>query len=135
LERKIMSIAVMMKRKLRSAIPPLIFLLLALYFGWNATRGDRGLVAQQQDKLDLASAQVQLARANAEVDQWQNRIDGMGSRSLDLDALDGQARSMLNLVDPRDLVVMTGGGTETGAAPMAGASASGGGVPAVKPGQ
>jgi cell division protein FtsB len=126
-----MSIAVMMKRKLRAAIPPLIFLLLAVYFGWNATRGDRGLVAQQQDKLDLAAAQVQLAKANAEVTQWQNRIDGMGDRDLDLDALDGQARSMLNLVDPRDLVVMTGGGTETGAAPMAAAS----GMPAVNPGQ
>jgi cell division protein FtsB len=108
-----------------------IFLLLAVYFGWNATRGDRGLVAQQQDKLDLAAAQVQLAKANAEVNQWQNRIDGMGDRDLDLDALDGQARSMLNLVDPRDLVVMTGGGTETGAAPMSAAS----GMPAVNPGQ
>jgi cell division protein FtsB len=127
-----MSIAVMMKRKLRAAIPPVIFLLLAVYFGWNATRGDRGLVAQQQDKLDLAAAQVQLAHANAEVTQWQNRIDGMGDRDLDLDALDGQARSMLNLVDPRDLVVMTGTGTETGASPMAGASA---GMPAVNPGQ
>jgi cell division protein FtsB len=127
-----MSIAVMMKRKLRAAVPPVIFLLLAVYFGWNATRGDRGLVAQQQDKLDLASAQVQLAKAQAEVTQWQNRIDGMGDRDLDLDALDGQARSMLNLVDPRDLVVMTGGGTETGAAPMASASA---GVPAINPGQ
>jgi cell division protein FtsB len=126
-----MSIAVMMKRKLRAAIPPVIFLLLAVYFGWNATRGDRGLVAQQQDKLDLAAAQVQLAKANAEVNQWQNRIDGMGDRDLDLDALDGQARSMLNLVDPRDLVVMTGGGTETGAAPMSAAS----GMPAVNPGQ
>jgi cell division protein FtsB len=130
-----MSIAVMMKRKLRAAIPPLVFLLLAVYFGWNATRGDRGLVAQQQDKLDLAAAQVQLARANAEVTQWQNRIDGMGDRDLDLDALDGQARSMLNLVDPRDLVVMTGGGTETGAAPMAGASAGAAAMPAVNPGQ
>lgn len=128
-----MSILVMAKRKLRAAIPPLIFLLLAVYFGWNATRGDRGLVAQQQDKLDLQAAQVQLAKANAEVTQWQNRIEGMGSRSLDLDALDGQARSMLNLVDPRDLVVMTGTTTETGSAPMQGPSASG--MPAVNPGQ
>ncbi len=96
-------------------------------------RGDRGLVAQQQDKLDLAAAQIQLARANAEVAQWENKIEGMGDRDLDLDALDGQARSMLNLVDPRDLVVMTGTGTETGAAPMTGASAEG--VPAANPAQ
>jgi cell division protein FtsB len=126
-----MSIATMMKRRLRAAIPPVIFLLLALYFGWNAMRGDRGLVAQQQDKLDLAAAQLQLARANAEVAQWENKIDGMGDRDLDLDALDGQARSMLNLVDPHDLVVMTTVSTETGAAPM-GATGS---VPAVNPGQ
>jgi cell division protein FtsB len=127
-----MSIATMIKRRLRAALPPLIFLLLAVYFGWNAMRGDRGLVAQEQDKLDLAAAQAQLARANAEVAQWENRIDGMGDRRLDLDALDGQARSMLNLVDPRDLVVMTGTGTEAGAAPM---NAAGSSVPASNSGQ
>jgi cell division protein FtsB len=127
-----MSIATMLKRRLRGAIPPVIFLLLAVYFGWNAMRGDRGLVAQQQDKLDLAAAQIQLAHANADVARWENRIDGMGDRDLDLDALDGQARNMLNLVDPRDLVVMTGSGTETGAAPMTAAPGSG---TAVNPGQ
>jgi cell division protein FtsB len=127
-----MSIATMVKRRLRAAIPPVIFLLLAVYFGWNAMRGDRGLVAQQQDKLDLAAAQIQLARANAEVSQWENKIDGMGDRSLDLDALDGQARSTLNLVNPRDLVVMTVTGTETGAAPM---TAAGSSLPAINPGQ
>jgi cell division protein FtsB len=130
-----MSIATMMKRRLRASVPPIIFLLLAVYFGWNAMRGDRGLVAQQQDKLDLAAAQIQLARANAEVAQWENRINGMGDRDLDVDALDGQARSMLNLVDPHDLVVMTGTGTETGAAPMTGASAAIPGMPAINPGQ
>jgi cell division protein FtsB len=127
-----MSFATMMKRRLRAAIPPVIFLLLAVYFGYNAMHGDRGLVAQEQDKLDLAAAQAQLARADAEVAQWENKINGMGGRALDLDALDGQARSMLNLVDPHDLVVMMGTGTETGAAPM---NPAGGGVPAINPGQ
>jgi cell division protein FtsB len=101
-----MSMAVAMKRRLRAALPPLIFLLLAGYFGWNATRGDRGLVAQQQDKIDLKVAQVQLDHATAEEAQWQARLNGMRASALDLDALDGQARSMLNLVDPRDAVVM-----------------------------
>ena len=127
-----MSMATLVKRRVRAAIPPVIFLLLAVYFGWNAMRGDRGLVAQQQDKLDLAAAQVQLARANAEVAQWENKIEGMGDHALDLDALDGQSRSMLNLVDPRDLVVMTGAGTESGAAPM---NAAGSSAPAVNTGQ
>jgi cell division protein FtsB len=112
-----MSVAVMIKRKVRAAVPPLIFLALAGYFGWNATRGDRGLVAQQQDRLDLKSAQVQLAKANEEVQQWTNRIQGIGGRVLDLDALDTQARRMLNLVDPRDLVVMMGRSTAPGALP------------------
>lgn len=130
-----MSIATMMKRRLRAAIPPIIFLLLAAYFGWNAMHGDRGLVAQQQDKLDLAAAQAQLARADAEVTQWQNRVKGMGDRHLDLDALDAQARSMLNFVDPRDLVVMTGTNTDDGSTPVSGPAPSGQGTPAVNPGQ
>jgi cell division protein FtsB len=112
-----MSVAVMMKRKMRAAVPPLIFLAVAGYFGWNATRGDRGLVAQQQDRLDLKSAQAQLAKANDEVAQWTNRIQGIGGRVLDLDALDTQARRMLNLVDPRDLVVMMGRSTPAGTLP------------------
>jgi cell division protein FtsB len=114
-----MSFAVSIKRRVRASIPPLIFLSLAAYFAWNATRGDRGLVAQQQDRLDLVSAQVQLAHANQDVAQWQNRIQGIGGRTLDLDALDGQARSMLNLVDPADRVVMMGNGTPANGLPAA----------------
>lgn len=112
-----MSLAVMMKRRLRASIAPVVFLALAGYFGWNATRGDRGLVAQQQDRLDLKSAQVQLAKANEEVQNWTNRIQGIGGSTLDLDALDTQARRMLNLADPRDLVVMMGRTVAPGALP------------------
>jgi len=114
-----MSLAVMMKRRLRASIAPVVFLALAGYFGWNATRGDRGLVAQQQDRLDLKSAQEQLAKANAEVADWTNRIQGIGGKVLDLDALDTQARRMLNLVNPRDLVVMMGRSTAPGGLPPA----------------
>ena len=114
-----MSFAVSIKRRVRAGIPPVIFLALAGYFAWNATRGDRGLVAQQQDRLDLQAAQVQLAHANQDVAQWQNRIQGIGGRTLDLDALDGQARSMLNLVDPADRVVMMGNGTPANGLPPA----------------
>jgi cell division protein FtsB len=114
-----MSFAVSVKRRVRAAIPPIIFLALAGYFAWNATRGDRGLVAQQQDRLDLQAAQVQLAHANEDVQQWQNRVQGIGGRVLDLDALDAQARSMLNLVDPNDRVVMMGNGTPASGLPAA----------------
>ena len=108
----------MVKRKIKAAVPPLIFLALAGYFGWNATRGDRGLVAQQQDRLDLKSAVAQLAKANADVAEWTNRIQGIGGRELDLDAIDTQARRMLNLVDPRDLVVMMGRQTPPSGLPV-----------------
>lgn len=112
-----MSFAVAMKRRVRASVPPIIFLALAGYFAWNATRGDRGLVAQQQDRLDLVAAKVQLAHANEEVQQWQNRVQGIGGKVLDLDALDTQARSMLNLVDPTDRVVMMGNGTPANGLP------------------
>ena len=105
------------KRAAAAVVAPTLFMALTGYFGWNATRGDRGLVAQQQDRLDLKSAQAQLAKANDEVAQWTNRIQGIGGRVLDLDALDTQARRMLNLVDPRDLVVMMGRSTPAGTLP------------------
>lgn len=112
-----MSFVMSVKRRVRASIPPIIFLALAAYFAWNATRGDRGLVAQQQDRLDLQAAQVQLAHANEEAQQWQNRVLGIGGKVLDLDALDAQARSMLNLVNPDDRVVMMGNGTPASGLP------------------
>ena len=98
------------KKRVKSAIPPLVLLGVAGYFGWSATQGDHGLqaFARQQDQLRLAQNEV--ARVNAEVEMWERRVSGLRNSRLDPDTLDERARAMLNLADPAEVVVMYGQG-------------------------
>ncbi len=97
-----------MKRRLRAAVAPLIFLSLVGYFGWNATQGEHGLVAYAQRQEQLAEAQADQARVLAERDAWERRVAGLRRRHIDADALDERARAMLNLADPSDIIVPYG---------------------------
>ncbi len=96
------------KRKVREAVPPAIFLGLTAYFGWNATQGDLGLksYARQLALLDRATA----ARATAVLEQqsWRQRVEGLRDAALDADTIDERARAMLNLANPDEVVVPYG---------------------------
>ena len=105
-----MSIGREIKRRVKSAIPSLVLLSVAAYFGWSATQGDRGLqqYAHQQEQLRLA--QQDLAQADSDLVVWERRVAGLRSTRLDPDALEERARAMLNLADPTETVVMYGPG-------------------------
>jgi len=94
-----------LKRRTKLAVAPLIFLALVGYFGWNATQGDRGLVAYAHRQELLAQAQADQAKALAERDAWERRVAGLRASHLDPDTLDERARAMLNLADPADIIV------------------------------
>jgi cell division protein FtsB len=94
-----------LKRRAKAAIAPVIFLSLVAYFGWNATHGDRGLMAYAQRQVLLKQAQDELAQAQADRDAWERRVSGLRSNHIDPDTLDERARAMLNLADPNDIVV------------------------------
>ena len=94
----------MVRRKVRGAAAPAVFLALVAYFLWSATQGDRGLAALPQRQEDLAGALSDQKQADAEVAMWERRIAGLRSR-IDADALDERARAMLNLSDPHDVIV------------------------------
>jgi cell division protein FtsB len=100
-----MAIGREMKRRAKAAVAPLLFLSVVGYFGWNVVQGDHGLRAYAQRETFLAQAQVEQAKAQAELDAWKLRVTGLRSRHLDADALDERARAMLNLADPTDVVV------------------------------
>ena len=103
-----MSIGRELKRRARLMVAPAIFLAITGYFGWNATQGDRGLVAyaQRQDLLRQVVADQDAAKT--ERDGWETRVAGLRARHLDPDTLDERARAMLNLADPADIVVPYG---------------------------
>src|ERR1700684_2399461 len=100
-----MSLAGELKRRARIMVAPGIFLAITGYFGWNATQGERGLVAyaQRQDLLRQVVADQNAAKA--ERDGWETRVSGLRARHLDPDTLDERARAMLNLADPNEVIV------------------------------
>ena len=97
-----------LKRRAKAVLPPLLFRTLVAYCAWNATNGDRGLVAYAHRQQLLKQAQADLARAEAERAAWERRVAGLRSNHLDRDTLDERARAMLNLADPNDIVVPYG---------------------------
>jgi cell division protein FtsB len=94
-----------LKRKAKAVLAPLLFLCVVAYFGWNATNGDRGLVAYAHRKELLKQAHSDLARAEAERATWERRVAGLRGNHLDRDTLDERSRAMLNLADPSDVIV------------------------------
>ena len=96
------------KRRLKAAIAPLIFLSLVGYFGWNAVQGNHGLVAYAQRQQILAQAKADKAQSKADKDAWDLRVAALRSRHLDADMLDERSRAMLNLANPNDIIVSYG---------------------------
>jgi cell division protein FtsB len=94
-----------MKRKVRGAVAPALFLLVAAYFAWGATQGDLGLKAFARRQHDLANAQAVLAHTQAEMASWEQQVRGLRSNQLDTDALDERVRAMLNRAAPADVIV------------------------------
>ena len=94
-----------LRRGGRAALPPAVFLGLTAYFGWNATQGDRGLVATAARQQLLVQAEAERTKAEAERDRWEKRVAGLRAARIDPDALDESARAMLNLSDPADIIV------------------------------
>ena len=96
------------KRRLKAAIAPLIFLSLVGYFGWNAVQGNHGLVAFAQRQQIFAQAQADQVQTKADKEAWDRRVSALRSRHLDADMLDERSRAMLNLANPNDIIVSYG---------------------------
>ncbi len=93
------------KRRLLAMLPPVIFLGITFYFAWNAVHGARGLEAQAVERAALAKTQHDFAMADAARQQWQTKVDQLGGPAIAPDILDEQARIVLNLAAPADLIV------------------------------
>jgi cell division protein FtsB len=86
-------------------IPPVIFLVITWYFAWNALHGSRGLEAQRLEQAELSQARQQFTVVDAERSLWEAKIATLNGQSIASDMLDNEARVVLNLADPAELVV------------------------------
>ena len=96
------------KRLAIAAIPPVLFMSLTAYFGWNALRGDHGLRSYALREQQLVRATAERKAAEVERDAWETRVAGLRANHIDPDTLDERARAMLNLADPNEVVVPYG---------------------------
>ena len=103
-----MSLGLELKRRCRIMIAPSVFLGITGYFGWNATQGDRGLVAYGQRQELAHKVVAEQNAAKIERDAWETRVSGLRARHLNPDTLDERARSMLNLAEPNEVIVKLG---------------------------
>lgn len=93
------------KRRAKAGAPPTVFLLLTAYFGWQATQGEHGLETAALRQKQLLAVEGELARVRAEQQGWERRVLALHTDRLDLDMLDEQARTRLNLAAPGEIVV------------------------------
>lgn len=94
-----------LKKRAQALLFPAVFVSITAYFGWNATQGDRGLVAFAQEQQLLKKVQDEQKAAKAERDSWEVRVSGLRSEHLDPDTLDERARAMLNLAQPNEVII------------------------------
>lgn len=94
-----------LKRRVKSALPPLGFLALCGYFAWHAVHGDFGLQARDRRLAEIAEARAVLARAEAERDAMERRVAGLRGGRMDRDQLDERARTLLNMVGRDEIVI------------------------------
>lgn len=93
------------KRKARAIAAPAAFLAITGYFGWNATQGNRGLVAQSHSQELMRQVEADNITARSDRDGWERRVAGLRANRLNPDTLDERVRAMLNLADPTEVVV------------------------------
>jgi cell division protein FtsB len=79
---------------------------LALYFGYHAVVGSRGLLAWRQLNQDIAATEQELAAVHAERQALEDKVHRLRPASLDPDLIDELARRQLSLAGPLDVIIL-----------------------------
>jgi len=77
------------------------------YLGYSAITGQFGTLSQEQMKADIEDLKAQSSVLQAEIDSYRHRASLFDPTRLDPDILTEQARSLLGMSRPADIVVMT----------------------------
>ena len=93
------------RRWLKDAAPPVGLALLCGYFFWHSVNGDSGSLARSRRAEDIAAARLTLAKAEADRDSIERRVNGLRGDRIDRDQLDERARALLNLVGKDEVVI------------------------------
>lgn len=96
------------RRRAQAMLGPLAVACVALYFGYYAVYGGRGMLAMIQLDQKIAEAQSLLAAEQEKRDQLNRRVALMRPTSVDPDMLEERARILLNYARSDDIVILNG---------------------------
>lgn len=105
------------RRRAKHVIGPMLMVSVAVYFGYHAVEGDRGLIAWWQVTQQLKNADATYARVHADREALEHRVALLGPDKLDLDLLDERAHAMLDLAAPDEVVIFDDPAAAAAAAP------------------
>jgi cell division protein FtsB len=78
----------------------------AIYFGYHAVVGSRGLLAWRELNRDIAATQQEFAAVRAEREALEEKVRRLRPGSLDPDLIDELARRQLSLAGPLDVIIL-----------------------------
>jgi len=96
-----------MRRSLRRAITPCLGICALLYFGYHTVQGDRGIIAFLRLSANLERTELALRESGEARQVLARRVGLLRPENLDRDMLDEQARQILGLAHPDDIVIYT----------------------------
>ncbi len=96
-----------MRRSLRRAITPCLGICALLYFGYHTVQGDRGIIAFLRLSANLERTELALRESDETRQVLARRVGLLRPENLDRDMLDEQARQILGLAHPDDIVIYT----------------------------
>ena len=93
----------------RSNLGPILFVIacltLAMYFAFSAVQGDFGVLKRAEIDAEAETLRAELADLQARATLMENKTKRMSDDYLDLDLLDEQARNVLGLIRPDEIVI------------------------------
>ena len=97
-----------LKKNRATALGPTLGILACAYFAYHTVHGDRGVTSMMVMQEKVAEAQILADDLKSQREDWEHRVELLGSHSLDLDMLEERARVMLNVGFERDYVIFLG---------------------------
>ena len=95
-----------MRRRVRYLIAPLFWLVLTVYFGYHAVNGERGLrrLFELRQEIQIASQVAEEVALRRE--EMEKKVLQLSPQGLDVDMLEESARTMLNMGQDGDYVIL-----------------------------
>ena len=94
------------RRRMRYLIVPSFWLLLTIYFGYHAVNGERGLRRLFELKQEIHIASQVAEEVALRREEMEQKIKYLSPQSIDVDVLEESARSLLNMGQEGDYVIL-----------------------------